>query len=164
MNKEVIMKKLSALCLITTLVLTACQQPNSEAPEQSNQTATPTEQTHDHNHDHAHTHEHEHDNHEHHEHGDHAHNHDHAHHDGDKYQCGDKAVHIAVHDHEGEIEAHLTYDGITYDLTEDVQTKGRFTSDDGIMGENKGMVLTMSDDKATLATLDGTTTLECTKS
>ena len=148
------MKKSLILVLTATLFLTACQKPNSETLEQpTSQTATPSE--HDHEHDHHEHHEHDH------EHGNH--NHDHAHHDGDKYQCGDKAIHIAVHDHEGEIETHLTYDGITYDLEEDAQTKGRFTSDDGIMGDDKGMALTMNDDKATIATLDGTTTLECTK-
>lgn len=106
-------------------------------------------------------HDHKHDGH------DHAHDHaghDHSHHDGDKYQCGDKTIHIAIHDHEGEPEAHITADDITYDLNPDVQTKGRFTSsDDSISGNDKGMALTINGNKAKVTTLDDKVLLDCTK-
>lgn len=180
------MKKILIPALAITLGLTACQKAEETPAEPKAETTTATEQTathdhahgeHDHEHkDGEHSHDHDHDDHaEHnhdHKHGEHAHDHshDHAHGDGhhhhadgDKYQCGDKTAHIAVHNHEGEIEAHLTTDDITYDLAQDVQTKGRFTSDDSIAGDDKGMALTIDGDKAKITTLDDTVIVECTK-
>ena len=83
---------------------------------------------------------------------------------GDKYECGKDSVQIVVHNHEGEKEAHLTKDNITYDLSEDVQSQGRFTSDDSIAGEDKGMVLVIGDNTAKVTTLDNKVLLDCTKS
>lgn len=95
--------------------------------------------------------------------GHHHAGHDHAHPEGDKFSCGDKTVHIVVHEHDGEIEAHITTDNITYDLAEDVQSKGRYTSDDSIAGDNKGMALTLNGDTAKITTLDDKALLDCTK-
>ena len=36
---------------------------------------------------------------------------------------GDQTVHIVVHNHEGEIEAHLNHDGIEYDFNQDPSNK-----------------------------------------
>ncbi|MBE9579764.1 MULTISPECIES: hypothetical protein [Moraxella] len=173
------MKKILIPALAITLGLTACQKAE-ETPAEPQVETTTTEQTATHDHAHGeHSHDHDHDDHaEHdhdHEHGEHAHDHshdhahgEHGHHhhhhaDGDKYQCGDKTIHIAVHNHEGEIEAHLTADDITYDLNQDVQSEGRFTTDDSIAGDDKGMALTIDGDKAKITTLDDTVIAECTK-
>lgn len=165
------MKKFLLPALIATLALTACNKPADTPAEpkadtapvstpDTNNTPTPPEQhaqdkAHDHAHGEAHTHDHA-------EHG-HAHDHAHEHHEGDKYQCGDKTVHISVHDHEGEMEAHLTADNVQYDLASDVQTKGRYTTNDSIQGDDKGMALTLDGDKATITTLDDKAILDCTK-
>ena len=146
------MKKILLPALIATLMLSACNkaaenptEPKADTPiaaPQTNNTPTPPEQ---HAHDHAHDDKHSH------------------HHEGDKYQCGDQTIHIVVHDHDGEIEAHLTSDNVTYDLNEDVQTKGRFTTDDGIFGEDKGMALILDGDNAKVTTLDDKVVLDCKK-
>lgn len=171
------MKKLLLPALIITLALSACQKPEEPAkpadkPTETSttpatqttqpQTATPAPKAEEHKHgddkqNHAeHNHDHKHDGH------DHA-GHDHSH-DGDKYQCGNKTIYIAIHDHEGEPEAHITADDITYDLNPDVQTKGRFTSsNDSVSGDDKGMALTISDNKAKVTTLDDKILLDCTK-
>lgn len=165
----IFMKKIIALSLVATLGLTACEKPASQPAEktetatpQTNTTPTPpeqhaqdqTKQEGEHG-EHNHAHEgHGHD----HAHGDHAHDHG----KGDKYQCGDKVIHIATHDHEGEIEAHLTQDDITYDLNE--AEKGKFVSDDdSIDGSDKGMVLKLDGNKATVSTPDDKVLLDCTK-
>ncbi|STZ56172.1 Uncharacterised protein [Moraxella lacunata] len=159
-------RKLLVVSLIATLTLTACQKAEETPAEPKAETTTQQTATHDHAHgEHDHEHkdgEHAHDHSHDHAHGEHGHHH-HHHADGDKYQCGDKTAHIAVHNHEGEIEAHLTTDDITYDLAQDVQTKGRFTSDDSIVGDDKGMALTIDGDKAKITTLDDTVIVECTK-
>lgn len=175
------MKKIIALSLVATLGLTACEKPASQPTEktetatpQTNTTPTPPEQhaqdqaqaghTHEHGehgHDHAHGHEgHDHAGHDHATAGrEQVHNHEPA---GDKYQCGDKIIHIAIHDHEGEIEAHLTQDDITYDLNE--SEKGKFVSnDDSIDGGEKGMALKLDGNKATVSTLSDKVLLDCTK-
>lgn len=159
-----LMKKILIPALAITLGLTACQKPAETSAEPQAETATTTEQTATHDHVHGeHDHEHKDSEHAHdHAHGEHGHHH-HHHADGDKYQCGDKTVHIVVHNHEGEIEAHLTADDITYDLNQDVQSKGRFTTDDSIAGDDKGMALTIDSDKAKITTLDDTVIAECTK-
>lgn len=174
------MKKIIALSLIATLGLTACEKPSQPtektetATPQTNTTPTPPEQhaqdqaqaghTHEHGehgHDHAHGHEgHDHTGHDHATAGrEQVHNHEPA---GDKYQCGDKTIYIATHDHEGEIEAHLTQDDITYDLNE--TEKGKFVSnDDSIDGTEKGMALKLDGNKATVSTLTDKVLLDCTK-
>lgn len=164
------MKKitLSMMALMAVLGLTACNKqeapkadqpsPTNEQPTKPAETASnnpPPAQTApntDHNHDH-----HDHD------HGHEGHNHEHMD-AGDKYECGKDSVQIVVHNHEGEKEAHLTKDNITYDLSEDVQSQGRFTSDDSIAGEDKGMVLVIGDNTAKVTTLDNKVLLDCTKS
>lgn len=165
------MKKLLIAGLSLALLTTACQKPAekpadapTETKAQSPAPAEPTQPAHPEG-------EHKEGEHHNHNHGDHKHDHaghnhaghDHAQPEGDKFTCGDKTVHIVVHDHEGEIEAHITADNITYDLAEDVQTKGRFTSDDSIAGDNKGMVLTLNGDNAKITTLDDKALLDCTK-
>lgn len=158
------------IALSATLGLVACNKPQesiqNDTPTTTTQTATAQsshndddhhEQDHD---DHHNTHDNHDDTHDdEHEHN-HAHNHSHM---GDKYQCGNKILHIAIHTHEGEMEAHLTDDNITYDLNADVQTKGRFTTDDGINGEDVGMALIIDDNTAKITTLDNTPLLDCVK-
>ncbi len=161
------MKKLLFVCLFGAMVLSACgdKTDTTQTPEkkpettQSTQPApqpAPAEPTappadshagHDHEgHDHA------------------GHDHDHA--TGKAFQCGDKAVTINVYEHEGETEAQLTVDNITYDLLADVQSQGRFTSGDAIseLGakEGQGTALIINADTAKLTTLDGNTITECT--
>lgn len=172
------MKKIILTSLVATLALTACDKKQAEAPAETTTTeaaapATEVASTSDnttdtnHGHDHAHDHDHEHGDHaEHdhdhaHDHGDHAHHH---HHDGDKFQCGDKSVSIAVHNHEGEIEAYLTADDITYDLNQDPNDKKRFTTDEGIEGDGKPMTLNLDGNKAQVLGANNATLLDCTKS
>lgn len=174
------MKKIILTSLVATLALTACDKKQAEAPAETTTTeaaapateaANTSENTADtqHNHDHAHDHDHSH---EHDDHAEHDHNHDHAHdhgdhvhhHDGDKFQCGDKSINIAVHNHEGEIEAHLTADDITYDLNQDLNDKKRFTTDEGIEGDGKPMTLILDGNKAQVLGANNATLLDCTKS
>lgn len=173
------MKKIILTSLVVTLALTACDKKQAEAPAETTTTkaapateaANISENTADtqHNHDHAHDHDHSH---EHDDHAEHDHNHDHAHdhgdhahhHDGDKFQCGDKSINIAVHNHEGEIEAHLTADDITYDLNQDLNDKKRFTTDEGIEGDGKPMTLILDGNKAQVLGANNATLLDCTKS
>lgn len=170
------MKKILIPALALTLGLTACQKAEETPTEPKTETAAPAEQatTHDHAHGEHHNHEHkdskhnnehgdhaEHDHDHAHDHGDHAHHH---HHDGDKFQCGDKSVSIAVHNHEGEIEAYLTADDITYDLNQDLNDKKRFTTDEGIEGDGKPMTLILDGNKAQVLGANNATLLDCTKS
>ncbi len=170
------MKKILIPALALTLGLTACQKAEETPTEPKTETAAPAEQatTHDHAHGEHHNHEHkdskhnnehgdhaEHDHDHAHDHGDHAHHH---HHDGDKFQCGDKSVSIAVHNHEGEIEAYLTADDITYDLNQDPNDKKRFTTDEGIEGDGKPMTLILDGNKAQVLGANNATLLDCTKS
>lgn len=170
------MKKILIPALALTLGLTACQKAEETPTEPKTETAAPAEQatTHDHAHGEHHNHEHkdskhnnehgdhaEHDHDHAHDHGDHAHHH---HHDGDKFQCGDKSVSIAVHNHEGEIEAYLTADDITYDLNQDPNDKKRFTTDEGIEGDGKPMTLNLDGNKAQVLGANNATLLDCTKS
>lgn len=173
------MKKIILTSLVATLALTACDKKQAEAPAEttttkaapSTEAANTSENTADtqHNHDHAHDHDHSH---EHDDHAEHDHNHDHAHdhgdhahhHDGDKFQCGDNSINIAVHNHEGEIEAHLTADDITYDLNQDLNDKKRFTTDEGIEGDGKPMTLILDGNKAQVLGANNATLLDCTKS
>lgn len=161
------MKKILIPALMITLGLSACQKAEEVPAEPQAETAAPALTTHSHD-------EHNHNDHaEHaHEHGEHAHSHDHAHDDGhhhhhpadsEKYQCGDKTIYIAVHNHDGDIEAHLTTDDITYDLEQDTQIKERFITDDSIAGDDKGMVLTIDGNTAKITTQDNTVITECIK-
>lgn len=173
------MKKLLITGLSLAVLTTACQKPvekPADAPAQpkAESPATPAPatdkpaepaktDTHPEG-EHKEGEHHNHDDHKGHDHaGHHYAGHDHAHPEGDKFSCGDKTVHIVVHEHDGEIEAHITTDNITYDLAEDVQSKGRYTSDDSIAGDNKGMVLTLNGDTAKITTLDDKALLDCTK-
>lgn len=161
------MKKILIPALMITLGLSACQKAEEAPTEPQAETAAPALTTHSHD-------EHDHNDHaEHaHEHGEHAHSHNHAHDDGhhhhhpadsEKYQCGDKTIYIAVHNHDGDIEAHLTTDDITYDLEQDTQIKERFITDDSIAGDDKGMVLTIDGNTAKITTQDNTVITECIK-
>lgn len=147
------MKKLILASLAATLALTACGKK-----EETKAAEVQTQAEHKHNEHDGHDHkEHEHDHHGH----DHAH--DHHHHAGDKFQCGDKSVNIAVHNHDGEIEAHLTADDITYDLSQDTQNEKRFITDDGIEGEDKPMTLVLDGDNAQVLKADNSVLLDCKK-
>lgn len=161
------MKKILIPALMITLGLSACQKAEEAPAEPQAEAAAPALTTHSHD-------EHDHNDHaEHaHEHGEHAHSHDHAHDDGhhhhhpadsEKYQCGDKTIYIAVHNHDGDIEAHLTTDDITHDLEQDTQIKERFITDDSIAGDDKGMVLTIDGNTAKITTQDNTVITECIK-
>lgn len=159
------MKKLALATLVATLALTACQKTETPAPADTatasatstaptadttppaSAVASATDNTHAHHSD-------EHANHDMHNHDNHA---------GDTYQCGDKTLQISVHEHEGESQAQITSDNITYDLESDVQTKGRFTSSDSITGDDKGMALMIEGNRATITTLDDKKIVECTK-
>lgn len=168
------MKKLLIAGLSLAVLTTACQKPAekpAEAPAQpkaespatpapaTDKPAEPTKAEPAPAGEHKEGEHHNHDDHKGHDHA----GHDHAHPEGDKFSCGDKTVHIVVHEHDGEIEAHITTDNITYDLAEDVQSKGRYTSDDSIAGDNKGMALTLNGDTAKITTLDDKALLDCTK-
>lgn len=147
------MKKLILASLATTLALTACGKK-----EETKAAEVQTQAEHKHNEHDGHDHkEHDHDHHGH----DHAH--DHHHHAGDKFQCGDKSVNIAVHNHDGEIEAHLTADDITYDLSQDTHNEKRFITDDGIEGEDKPMTLVLDGDNAQVLKADNSVLLDCKK-
>lgn len=101
-------------------------------------------------------HDHEGENHEGHDHE----GHDHAH-AGDAYQCGDKTVYLAIHDHEGEMEAHLTTDDIEYDLNQDPANANRYTTDDGITGGS--MAMTVAGDKIKVTGADNAVLLDCSR-
>lgn len=158
------MKKVLLATLVCSLALTACDKKENSEPSTAQQSTTqsaPNSSPQTTQHEHA-----DHDKHDEHEHNAHDHNHDghdHSHDQGDAYQCADKTVYIAVHNHDGETVAHLTSDNITYDLNEDIQTKGRFTTDDSIAGEDKGMALVIDGNKAKITTLDDKVLLDCTK-
>ena len=172
--------KLSKLLLATVLAgltLTACEQKpqettapaTTETPVKADEKAAATTETaekdgeqHEHNdkhEDHDHDDRHDHDGHDHH---DHAHGHDHQH-EGAYYQCGDKKVRIVVHNHEGEIEAHLKTDDIEYDLNQDPANTDHYTTNDGIQGDNKPMTLILKDSTAKVVAADQSVLLDCTK-
>lgn len=156
---------LTALLLSLGLLTTACQkQENTPAPAENTapvQAETPApaqtdaqsddhDDHHDHDHDDGHDHNHSHERHAHH------------HHEGDSYSCGDKTVHIAVHDHEGETEAHATIDDIEYDLHPDTDKPNQYIShEDGINGN--GMSMTLDGNNAVFTSMDGKTLLVCEK-
>lgn len=165
------MKKVIVASLGCALLLAACDKKpaETETPSVATETAPTTQAAPLHTQEGEHEHdEHEHDHAEHahdHAHGhSHGHAHDHSHDAGDAYQCGDKTVHIAIHDHEGEIEAHLTTDDITYDLNQDTANTKHFTTDNGIEGEDKPMTLVVDGNKAQVLKADNSVLLDCTKS
>lgn len=175
--------KLSKLLLATVLAgltLTACEQKPQETTAAATETSVKTDEKtttatetaekdgeqheHDDKHEgHDHDDKHDHDGHDHHDHDhDHAHGHDHQH-EGAYYQCGDKKVRIVVHNHEGEIEAHLTTDDIEYDLNQDPANTDHYTTNDGIQGDNKPMTLILKDSTAKVVAADQSVLLDCTK-
>lgn len=161
-------QKLLLASVIAALGLTACNKPAekaAETPAATQQQATqPVATDADKQADNAKTEDHgDHDDHEHDDHDGHDHGEDghmHSHDDGITYQCGDKNINIAVHEHEGEIEAHVAYDGISYDFNKDPKAD-RYTTDDGI--NDKDNVLTIKGDKATITDANNKTILDCTK-
>lgn len=161
------MKKLLIASLIASLALTACNQQETPASEPKT-TAQPAEHTNDHEHkDGEHKedeHAHDHDDHKdgEHAHGEHE-GHAHHHHEGDRYKCdNDKTIAIAIHDHEGEIEAHATIDDVEYDLHPEDGKKDTYISKEEGMGD-KGMRMALADGKATFNDLDGKALLSCQK-
>ena len=154
------MKKILLASLIATLTLTACEKQSQQTAAEQPQPAQTTvaAETHDAIEDSADHQDHDHDEHDHeHDHEGHVHSHD----EGDAYQCGSKTIHIAVHDYEGETEAHLTDDSIVYDLNQDPDNPGRFASDNGIE-DNQPMVLTIDGNNARV-TSNNRVLLDCTK-
>lgn len=161
------MKKLIILGLSVALMATACKkqettsesappaepttqtEPAPEKPQEpSEQSQEPTTEAHSH--------------------GDHNHGHNHDshaahHHEGDTYRCdNNKTINVAIHDHEGEIEAHATIDDIEYDLHPDTGKPNHYISqDEGI--NDQGMIMVLSDNTATFTSLDGKQLLNCTK-
>ena len=164
------MKKLLLVSLIAALALSACDKKETPLANEATKESTTAQMQdgHDHNHeehDHeGHNHDHSHEGHDH-SHGDHTgHDHSHAPAGSVAYSCADgKSIHVAVVEHEGESEAQLTYDDIVYDMSQDVQSKGRYTATDSISGENQGMALTIDGTTAKLASFDGKELLSCTK-
>lgn len=154
------MKKILLASLIATLTLTACEKQSQQtAAEQPQPTQTTVAaEAHDAMEDSADHQDHDHDEHDHeHDHAGHMHSHD----EGDAYQCGSKTIHIAVHDHEGETEAHLTDDSIVYDLNQDPDNPARFTTDNGIEN-NQPMALAIDGNNARV-TSNNRVLLDCTK-
>lgn len=152
------MKK-SLLAILSLAVLaTACNQQTPSEPAKTEsapitQTEAPKQTDH-------HNHKDEHANHSH----DHSHEgHTHEHHEGEKYTCdNNKNVTIAVHNHEGEIEAHATIDGIEYDLHPDSQKANTYVSqEEGI--NDQGMIMTLDNNTAKFYDLANKPLLNCTK-
>lgn len=154
------------IAMFATLALSACQKPadapaepkgevkTEQAPTQTAEkpadkpaeTAEPKKDDHAHGHSHTHGH------------GEHGHHH---HHDGEMFQCGDKKVNIAVHNHEGQMEAHATIDDIEYDLALDTAKPNHYTTAEGL--NNQAMVMHLDGDKATFKTADDKPLLDCQK-
>ncbi|MDO4895270.1 hypothetical protein [Moraxella sp.] len=173
--------KLLIATLLASFALTACDKPAQDGGTTSGSVAKTADadkhEHHDHDDKNEHHddkdehHDHEHDEHhdEHHDH-EHEHGHDHEHHghdhhhdDGDAYQCADKTVRIAIHNHEGEMEAHLTHDDIQYDLNQDPNNANLYTTNDGIQGDNKPMSLSIDGNKVKVLAADQSTLLDCVK-
>lgn len=156
------MKRLLITSLALILSLTACQKQETPPPAEENKTNEQTTNHADHQHD-GEQHEGEHHN-DNHAHEGHDHNHAGHEHNGDNYTCNNnKTITIAIHDHEGEIEAHATIDDVEYDLNPDTDKENQYISkEEGI--NNKGMTMTLKDNKAVFADLDGKELLSCTKS
>ncbi len=154
------MKKILLASLIATLTLTACEKQSQQTAAEQPQPvqSTVAAETPDAIEDSADHQDHDHDEHDHeHDHAGHMHSHD----EGDAYQCGSKTIHIAVHDYEGETEAHLTDDSIVYDLNQDPDNPARFTTDNGIEN-NQPMTLTIDGNNARVAS-NNRVLLDCTK-
>lgn len=145
------MKKFLILGLSIALLTTACQKQDEPTTDGDNKplpaVSVPSEQaptlpTDDDHHDHD-------DEHEHH------------HHEGKPYKCdNDKTINIAIHDHEGETEAHATIDDVEYDLhpAEDGKTDIFVSQEDGINGKGMKMV-NEPDGKVVFKSLDDKETL-----
>lgn len=168
------MKKLLLASLALSLTLTACNKQEASAPSKPEVATQPAEHTHDHDKhkdgEQQNGEQGEHKDGEHKE-GEHAHDHAHGeheghahqHHAGDTYKCdNDKTVAIAIHDHEGEIEAHATIDDVEYDLhPEDGKKDTYISKEEGI--NDKGMRMALADGKATFNDLDDKALLSCQK-
>lgn len=166
-------QKFLILSLMTAIGLSACNKPSNEnqtaesttkvettATDSTQSTdATSTNTTDEKAGDELH---HESDDHAAHAHDEHA-GHDHSQ-DDDAYQCSDnKTVFIAIDNHEGEMEALFNYDDIGYEMNQDPANANRYTTDDGIQGDNKGMTLIIDGDKAKVVGSDNAVLLDCTK-
>lgn len=162
--------KLLIAALLASFTLTACDKPAQDGGTTSSSVAKAADadkhEHHDHNHDDKNEHHDDRDEHHDHEHDDehkHEHGHDHHHDDGDAYQCADKTVRIAIHNHEGEMEAHLTHDDIQYDLNQDPNNANLYTTNNGIQGDNKPMSLSIDGNKVKVLAADQSTLLDCVK-
>lgn len=140
-------QKLLLASVVAALTLTACSKPADESSQANPSAEHATMQD-------EHTHAHEH-------HDDHA-GHMHSHADGEAYQCGDQTVHIVVHNHEGEIEAHLNHDGIEYDFNQDPSNKNQYTSNHGF-ADNQKTILTIDGNKAVVTGDTNQVLLDCVK-
>lgn len=147
------MKALLIASLSLALLLSACKKQEEVSESAPAETATTVVEEvheegdeHEHNHDHSHDHDGE--------------GHMHEHHEGKAYKCdNDKAITIAIHDHEGEIEAHATIENIEYDLHPVDGKENHFISNDEGIG-NKGMLMiNESDSKTVFKSLDEKETL-----
>ena len=159
-------QKLLLASVVAALTLTACSKPAEEASQadtpateqvqttdaapadtqQAPETAQMTEDAPDHD-----------------DHDDHSHaGHDHSHADGDAYQCGSQTVHIAVHNHDGEMEAYLNHDGIEYDFDQNPANNNEYTSDNGF-GDNQNTTLTIDGNKAVVTGDNNQVLLDCVK-
>lgn len=147
---------LSFVILMALSALSACDKKEAPVSEPVKENTSSTQIHNDHD---GHGHDHDHDHH------DHAgHNHSHAPSGSITYSCTNgSSIQVAIVEHEGESEAQLTHDGVIYDMSEDVQSKGRYTAEDSISGEDKGMALTINDTTAKLTSLDDRELLSCTK-
>lgn len=152
-------QKLLLASVVAALTLTACSKPadeSSQANTSAEQVASPaSDDKVEHStmqEDHTHAHEH---------HDDHA-GHMHVHADGDAYQCGDQTVHIVVHNHEGEIEAHLNHDGIEYDFNQDPSNKNQYTNHHGF-SDNQKTILTIDGNKTVVTGDTNQVLLDCVK-
>ena len=134
------------------LALSACDKKDPAPSEPPADQAAPTTDADTQSHSDTHSSEHAHESHEGHEHIHDNHTHgDHSHHHAPKdsraYLCdNNKTVYVAVHDHEGEKEAHLTVDDIVYDLHPDTNNANHYVADDGVI-TGKGMLLKINGDQ-----------------
>lgn len=158
------MKALLVTSLSLALLLSACkkQEDVSESAPTKNTTATVVEEVHEENDGHQHSEEGDGHSHDHHSHEGHTH----EHHEGKAYKCdNDKAITIAIHDHEGETEAHATIDNIEYDLHPMDGKENHFISNDEGIGDKGMIMINESDSKTVFKSLDEKETLlTCTAS
>ena len=80
----------------------------------------------------------------------------------DESSQANQTVHIVVHNHEGEIEAHLNHDGIEYDFNQDPSNKNQYTSNHGF-ADNQKTILTIDGNKAVVTGDTNQVLLDCVK-